>query len=73
MYARYFVLIYAENNSLIGSKYYDLIQVNYFSKYGSNKKLLTFYTEFTKGKNKYKNTLSEKSKEKRLLELKLIK
>jgi len=68
----YDLLVYAENNSLIGSKYYDLIQINYFSKYGPNKKLLTFYAEFTKGKNKYKNTLSEKSKEKRLRELKVL-
>jgi hypothetical protein len=68
----YDMLVYAENNSLLGAKYADLIQVNYFSKYGYNKKLLTFYIEFTKGKSKYKNTLSDKSKEKRLKELKNI-
>jgi hypothetical protein len=62
-------MVYAEENSLISKKFGDLIKINYFSRFGKNKKLLAFFLEFTTGKNKYKSTLSEKSKTKRLEEL----
>lgn len=64
------LLIYATDNSLISSKYKDLIRINYFSAYGENKKLDLFFEEFKNGVNKYSTKLSEKTKHKRLEELK---
>lgn len=66
------LLLYAENNSLISSKYLDLIRINYFRKYGGNKKLEKMFVEFREGKNKFTSKLSEKTKEKRLIELKKL-
>jgi hypothetical protein len=63
------LLIYSEDNSLMSSRFKDLIKINYFCEYGSAKKLLTLFEEFTKGKNRYNKTLSDKSKVKRLEEL----
>lgn len=65
-------MVYAENNSLVSKKFEDLIKINYFSKFGKNKTLLTFFLEFTSGKSKYKSTLSQKSKDKRLEELRKL-
>lgn len=65
----YNFLVYAENNGLISKKFESLIKINYFSRFGKNKTLLTFFKEFTSGTSKYKASLSEKSKEKRLDEL----
>jgi len=65
------LLVYCEENSLISSKFKDLIKINYFDKFGSNKKQLWFFEEFTNGKNRYKKTLTDKSKVKRLEELRL--
>jgi hypothetical protein len=66
------LMVYAEENSLMSKKFGDLIKINYFSRFGKNKKLLTFFLEFTSGKLKYKSTLSQKSKDKRLPELKKL-
>ena len=63
------LMVYAEENSLVSKKFGDLISINYFSKFGKNKRLLTFFIEFTCGKFKYKSTLSEKSKQIRLEKL----
>jgi len=65
-------LIFGEDNQRLSSKFEDLIKIGYFSKYGSGKKLISIFQEFRKGKSKYTNKLSEKSKEKRLLELREI-
>ena len=65
-------LVLAENNSMVASKFEDLIKIGYFSQYGSGKKLLSFFQEFRKGKSKYTNKLAEKSKVKRLEELRQI-
>jgi len=66
------LLVFAENENILSAKFLEFIKINYFSKHGKNKKLSIFFEEFTKGKNKYKHTLSEKSKVKRLEELEKI-
>jgi hypothetical protein len=66
------LLIYSEENNLMSTRFKDLIKINYFSKYGCAKKLLNIFEEFTKGKNRYNKTLSEKSKVKRIEELKTV-
>lgn len=63
------LLVCASDNGIISSKFEQLIKINYFSDFGKNKKLHDFYLEFTKGKNRYSKTLTEKSKNKRLPEL----
>lgn len=65
-------LVFAENNSMIASKFSDLIKIGYFKQFGSGKKLLKFFEEFRKGKSKYTNKLAEKSKTKRIEELSVI-
>lgn len=65
-------LILAENNSMIASKFSDLIKIGYFKQFGSGKKLLKFFEEFRKGKSKYTNKLTEKSKIKRIEELNIV-
>lgn len=65
-------LIFAENNSMVASKFTDLIKIGYFKQFGSGKKLLKFFEEFRKGKSKYTNKLAEKSKIKRIEELRVI-
>ena len=65
-------LVFAENNSMIASKFSDLIKIGYFKHFGSGKKLLKFFEEFRKGKSKYTNKLAEKSKIKRIEELGVI-
>jgi len=66
------LLVYAEENSLVSSKYSDLIRIGFFNKYGGNKKLLNIFEEFRNGKNKYTNKLTAKSKLQRLENLKNI-
>jgi DNA polymerase III alpha subunit len=66
------LLIYATDNSLISSKFEDLIKIRYFEEFGKNKKLYRFYEEFTKGKNRYSKTHTDKTKEKRIPELERI-
>jgi hypothetical protein len=63
------LLIFAENEKIISSKYGDLIRVGHFKEYGSNKKLYIFFEEFKNGKNKYSSKLSKKTLDKRLEEL----
>ncbi len=59
-------LIDAEENGYISSKFEKLIKIKYFQSFGNNKKLLTIWEEFKKGKNRYAKKLSDKSKEKRI-------
>jgi DNA polymerase-3 subunit alpha len=49
-----------------------LIVLNFFSEFGNNKKLLTLWKEFKEGKNKYSKNYAEKTKVKRIEELKKI-
>ncbi len=65
-------LIDVEENNKFTSKIEDLIKINYFEIFGNNQKLHEFYLEFTKGVNRYSKTHSEKTKEKRIAELKRI-
>jgi hypothetical protein len=65
-------LLYAENNGFISKKFEDLIKIGYFSKFGKNKKLLTFFQEFYSGKSKYKASLSDKTKHGRLVILQYV-
>lgn len=66
------LLIYAEENGFLSSKWDTLIKINFFEKFGHNKKLYTIYKKFTEGENKYQKTYVEKTKSKRLEELKKI-
>jgi DNA polymerase III alpha subunit len=63
------LLLVAEDNGMVSSKFEQLIKLGYFDQFGGNKKLHKFYLEFTKGKNRYNKTLTQKSKDKRLPEL----
>jgi DNA polymerase III alpha subunit len=63
-------LIKAEDEGLLSKKYEDLIKINYFDRFGCNKKLFNAYAEFTGGKSRYSKTHTEKTKQKRILELK---
>ena len=55
-----------ENSSANSKQIEIFIKLNYFKKYGRNKKLLDIFTEFRKGKNKYSKNLSDKTKKQRL-------
>jgi len=66
------LLIFSEDNSYMSSKFEDLIKIRYFEEFGKNKKLHTFYKEFTSGKNRYSKTHTDKTKEKRIPELQKI-
>jgi hypothetical protein len=66
------LLIYCEENSLMSTKYRELIKLNWFSRYGKAKKLICIFEEFTKGKSKYTKTLAQKTKDKRIQELKVV-
>lgn len=59
-------LVFAEDNSKMSSKMETFIKLNHFSRFGNQKNLLSFYKEFTKSKNKYSSTLSDKTKKLRL-------
>jgi len=63
------LLVYTIDNNIFSSKFEDLIKINYFEKFGNNKKLLLFYKEFTKGKFRYNKKLKNKTKQLRLVEL----
>jgi DNA polymerase III alpha subunit len=63
------LLLVAEDSGMVSSKFEQLIKLGYFDQFGGNKKLYKFYLEFTKGKNRYNKTLTQKSKDKRLPEL----
>ncbi|MDR6779558.1 DNA polymerase-3 subunit alpha [Paenibacillus peoriae] len=49
-----------------------LLKLNFFSEYGNNGLLMAIYNEFSIGKNQYKKTYVEKTKNKRLEELRQI-
>jgi hypothetical protein len=66
------LLIFSEENGRMSSKFEQLIKLNYFSEFGGNKKLLSMFNEFRKGKNKYASKLAEKSKAKRIEMLKIF-
>lgn len=66
------LLIYAEENDYLSSKWLTLIKLNYFEKFGNNQKLMNMYEEFINGENKYKKSYIEKTKIKRLGALKNI-
>jgi DNA polymerase III alpha subunit len=65
-------LINAEECGKMSKKFIDLIKIKYFDNFGKNKKLLTFFEEFTKGKTRYSKTHSDKTKTKRVEELNKI-
>jgi hypothetical protein len=65
-------LVQAEELGSVSSKFEKLIMMGYFVRFGGAKKLLTIWNEFRTGKNKYTNKLTQKSKDKRLLELQLL-
>jgi DNA polymerase III alpha subunit len=62
-------LIDIEEKGMFTSKIDNLIDIKYFDCFGGNKKLSIFYKEFTKGKNRYSAKHSEKTKAKRIEEL----
>jgi DNA polymerase III alpha subunit len=66
------LLVLAEEEHLFSSKFEQLIKIDYFSQFGNNKKLLTIYNEFDKGKSRYNRKLKDATKEKRIAELKTI-
>lgn len=63
-------LIDAEESEIFSSKISELIKINYFDKFGNNKKLHKMFDEFTKGKSRYSKKHTEKTKSKRIAELK---
>jgi DNA polymerase III alpha subunit len=66
------LLIFAEENGYLSKRWEQLIKIDYFDKFGRNKKLLSMYQEFTKGKFRYNKKLTDKSKDKRVPELRQI-
>jgi DNA polymerase III alpha subunit len=66
------LLMFAEENGGISSKWISLIKIDYFADFGNNQKLLTMFDEFKSGKNRYSKKLTDKSKEKRIPELRKI-
>ena len=66
------LLIFAEENDYLSSKWATLIKINYFQDFGHNGKLLKIYNAFTEGENKYQKTYVEKTKIKRLDALRQI-
>jgi DNA polymerase III alpha subunit len=66
------LLIYAEENNYVSKKWETLIKIGYFSEFGKNKKLLLMFEEFVGGKFRYNKKLTDKSKDKRVPELKSI-
>jgi DNA polymerase III alpha subunit len=65
-------LIDAEEQNMLSAKLEELIKINYFENFGYNKKLYNFYKEFTSGKSRYLRTHTDKTKTKRVDELKVI-
>ncbi len=66
------LLVDFEERGILSTKIEALIKLNYFEEYGQNGGLLNLYSEFTKGKSRYLKTHSNKTKEKRIVELKEI-
>ena len=65
-------LVYAEEQGKLYSYIEKLISIQFFERFGGNQKLLDMYNEFTGGKNRYKRTHADTTKEKRLIELRKI-
>lgn len=65
-------LIDAEEKGMFTSKIENLIDIKYFDIFGGNKKQSIFYKEFTKGKSRYSPKYKEKTKAKRIEELRQI-
>lgn len=63
------LLVYTIDSNIFSSKFENLIKINYFEQFGNNKKLLTFFKEFTRGKYRYNKKLKDKTKQLRLVEL----
>ena len=55
-----------EECGMMSSKLEQLIKINYFDKFGGNKKLLAIFQEFTSGKLRYSSKHKEDTKIKRL-------
>lgn len=66
------LLICAEENKFLSSKFEQLIKIGYFEDFGLDKKLINILNEFKSGKFRYNKTLKEETKQKRLTELKNI-
>jgi len=56
------LLLVAEQNNLLNKSFENLLKIDYFSSFGSMKKLLWFFDEFTSGKNRYSSKLTDKTK-----------
>jgi DNA polymerase III alpha subunit len=65
-------LIFVEENYTLSSKFETLIKIDYFNKFGNNKKLLDIYNEFKNGVNRYNKKLKDATKEKRIEQLKIF-
>lgn len=65
-------LVHAEEQGKLYSYIEKLISIQFFEEFGGNQKLLDIYNEFTSGKNRYKRTHTDATKEKRFIELKKI-
>lgn len=63
------LMLFAESKGMINKKFKELILLNYFSDFGNNRMLMMFFEEFTSGKNRYSSKLTDKTKQKRLVEL----
>jgi DNA polymerase-3 subunit alpha len=55
-----------EKTTIGNSKIEILIKLNYFKKFGRNKKLLDIFTEFTSGNNRYDKKHKDATKQKRI-------
>ena len=66
------LLIFAEEENQLSKKWENLIKINYFRKFGKNLKLLKIFEEFREGKSKYSRKYTDKTKEKRITELREI-
>jgi DNA polymerase III alpha subunit len=64
------LLICADENKVLSSKFEQLIKIGYFEMFGKDKKLINILKEFKSGKNRYSKTLKDATKEKRIVELK---
>lgn len=63
------LLICAEENKLLSSKFEQLIKIGYFESFGKDEQLIDILTEFKSGKNRYSKTLKPETKTKRELAL----
>jgi DNA polymerase III alpha subunit len=63
-------LIYLEEQGIMSKKIESLIGLHYFSEFGKNKKLLEIFKLFQSGDTKYQSTYAEKTKIKRIENLK---